>query len=459
MNSLCEKFFKLSENGTNIKTEFLAGVTTFMTMAYILAVNPLILSAAGMDSGAVFVATALSACLGTLIMAFCSNYPFVLAPGMGLNAFFAYTVVGQMGYSWQVALGAVFLEGILFLILSLTNVREAIFNCIPPALKFGVSGGIGLFITFIGLQSAKLVVDGPTLVGLYPFKAAIANGEFFSTGIGAVLAILGVLFTAVLLAKKVPGAILWGIVATWFAGIGCEVVGVYVPNPQLGMFSVMPDFSRGLSIPSLAPTLMQMDFSGIFTFNFVTIMLSFMFVDLFDTLGTLIGVASKANMLDRYGRLPKIRGALLADSIATAGGAMLGTSTVTTFVESSAGVAVGGRTGLTGVVSAGFFAISLLLSPIFLAIPAFATAPALITVGFMMLTSIMNIDFTDFSEAIPAFLAIIAMPFTYSISEGIALGVISYVLIHLTSGNYRFKNIGGIIYILAVLFVLKYIFV
>lgn len=459
MNSLCEKFFKLSENGTNIKTEFLAGVTTFMTMAYILAVNPLILSAAGMDSGAVFVATALSACLGTLIMAFCSNYPFVLAPGMGLNAFFAYTVVGQMGYSWQVALGAVFLEGIIFLILSLTNVREAIFNCIPPALKFGVSGGIGLFITFIGLQSAKLVVDGPTLVSLYPFKAAIANGEFFSTGIGAVLAILGVLFTAVLLAKKVPGAILWGIVATWFAGMGCEVIGVYVPNPQLGMFSVMPDFSRGLSIPSLAPTIMQMDFSGIFTFNFVTIMLSFMFVDLFDTLGTLIGVASKANMLDRYGRLPKIRGALLADSIATAGGAMLGTSTVTTFVESSAGVAVGGRTGLTGVVSAGFFAISLLLSPIFLAIPAFATAPALITVGFMMLTSIMNIDFTDFSEAIPAFLAIIAMPFTYSISEGIALGVISYVLIHLTSGNYRFKNIGGIIYILAVLFVLKYIFV
>ena len=459
MNSLCEKFFKLSENGTNIKTEFLAGVTTFMTMAYILAVNPLILSAAGMDSGAVFVATALSACLGTLIMAFSSNYPFVLAPGMGLNAFFAYTVVGQMGYSWQVALGAVFLEGILFLILSLTSVREAIFNCIPPALKFGVSGGIGLFITFIGLQSAKLVVDGPTLVGLYPFKAAIANGEFFSTGIGAVLAILGVLFTTVLLAKKVPGAILWGIVATWFAGIGCEVIGVYVPNPQLGMFSVMPDFSRGLSIPSLTPTLMQMDFSDIFTFNFITIMLSFMFVDLFDTLGTLIGVASKANMLDRYGRLPKIRGALLADSIATAGGAVLGTSTVTTFVESSAGVAVGGRTGLTGVVSAGFFAISLLLSPIFLAIPAFATAPALITVGFMMLTSIMNIDFTDFSEAIPAFLAIIAMPFTYSISEGIALGVISYVLIHLTSGNYRFKNIGGIIYILAVLFVLKYIFV
>ena len=459
MNSFLEKFFKLQEHGTNVKTEVLAGVTTFMTMAYILAVNPSILSVTGMDAGAVFVATALSACLGTLIMAFCSNYPFVLAPGMGLNAFFAFTVVGQMGYSWKFALAAVFVEGVVFWILSLTKVREAIFNCIPPGLKYGVSAGIGLFIAFIGLQSSKLVVDGPTLVSLYPFKAALANGEFCSTGIGAVLAILGVLFTAVLLAKNVPGSILWGIIGTWVAGMVCELLGWYVPNPKLGMFSVMPDFSGGISIPSLAPTFMQMDFTGIMTFNFVTIMLSFMFVDLFDTLGTLIGVASKANMLDRYGRLPKIRGALLADSIATAGGAILGTSTVTTFVESSAGVAVGGRTGLTGVVSAGLFALSLFLSPIFLAIPAFATAPALIIVGFMMLSSIMNIDFNDFTEGIPAFLAIIAMPFTYSISEGIALGVISYVLIHLTSGNYRFKNIGGIIYILAVLFVLKYIFV
>ena len=459
MNSFLEKFFKLQEHGTNVKTEVLAGVTTFMTMAYILAVNPSILSVTGMDAGAVFVATALSACLGTLIMAFCSNYPFVLAPGMGLNAFFAFTVVGQMGYSWKFALAAVFVEGVVFWILSLTKVREAIFNCIPPGLKYGVSAGIGLFIAFIGLQSSKLVVDGPTLVSLYPFKAALANGEFCSTGIGAVLAILGVLFTAVLLAKNVPGSILWGIIGTWVAGMVCELLGWYVPNPKLGMFSVMPDFSGGISIPSLAPTFMQMDFTGIMTFNFVTIMLSFMFVDLFDTLGTLIGVASKANMLDEQGRLPKIRGALLADSIATAGGAILGTSTVTTFVESSAGVAVGGRTGLTGVVSAGLFALSLFLSPIFLAIPAFATAPALIIVGFMMLSSIMNIDFNDFTEGIPAFLAIIAMPFTYSISEGIALGVISYVLIHLTSGNYRFKNIGGIIYILAVLFVLKYIFV
>ena len=390
MNSFLEKFFKLQEHGTNVKTEVLAGVTTFMTMAYILAVNPSILSVTGMDAGAVFVATALSACLGTLIMAFCSNYPFVLAPGMGLNAFFAFTVVGQMGYSWKFALAAVFVEGVVFWILSLTKVREAIFNCIPPGLKYGVSAGIGLFIAFIGLQSSKLVVDGPTLVSLYPFKAALANGEFCSTGIGAVLAILGVLFTAVLLAKNVPGSILWGIIGTWVAGMVCELLGWYVPNPKLGMFSVMPDFSGGISIPSLAPTFMQMDFTGIMTFNFVTIMLSFMFVDLFDTLGTLIGVASKANMLDEQCRLPKIRGALLADSIATAGGAILGTSTVTTFVESSAGVAVGGRTGLTGVVSAGLFALSLFLSPIFLAIPAFATAPALIIVGFMMLSSIMG---------------------------------------------------------------------
>ena len=458
MNNFLEKTFRLQENNTNIKTEVLAGITTFMTMAYILAVNPIILSASGMDAGAVFAATAISACLGTLIMAFCSNYPFVLAPGMGLNAFFAYTVVGQMGYSWQVALGAVFLEGIIFLILSLTKVREAIFNCIPPAIKFGVSGGIGLFIAFIGMQSSKLVIDGPTLVTIYPFKAALASGEFWSTGIGAVLAVFGVLITAIFLTKRVPGAILWGIIATWFAGIACELTGIYIPNPQLGMFSVLPDFSKGISIPSLAPTFMQMDFSDLLSFNYLTIMISFMFVDLFDTLGTLIGVASKANMLDAYGRLPRIRGALLADSIATAGGAILGTSTVTTFVESSAGVAVGGRTGLTGIVSAGLFLISLLLAPIFLAIPAFATAPALIVVGFMMLSSIMNIDFNDFTEAIPAFIAIIMMPFTYSIAEGISMGVISYVIINVFAAS-KYKTINGITYVLALLFIFKYIFV
>lgn len=456
---MLENLFKLKENGTNVKTEMMAGLTTFMTMAYILAVNPTILSASGMDAGAIFTATAVSACIGTLLMAALANYPFALAPGMGLNAFFAYTVVGQMGYSWQVALAAVFVEGILFFILSLTKVREAIFNCIPFSLKYGVTGGIGLFIAFIGLQNSHIVVDGATLVSIYPFKASLANGEFYSTGISALLALIGVIITAVMMIKNVRGAILWGIISTWVLGMICEVTGLYVPDPSKGAFSVMPDFSNGLYIPSLAPSFMQMDFSAILTFNFITIMLSFMFVDLFDTLGTLIGVASKANMLDEQGRLPRIRGALLADSIATSAGAVLGTSTVTTFVESSSGVMAGGRTGLTAVTVAGLFLLSLLFAPIFLAIPAFATAPALIIVGFLMLGTVLNIDFNDLGEAIPAFIAIIAMPFMYSISEGIALGVISYVIINLFSGMANKKNISSIMYILAALFILKYIFV
>lgn len=459
MNSWLEKTFHLSENGTNVKTELLAGLTTFMTMAYILAVNPSILGATGMDSGAVFTATALSACLGTLCMAFFSNYPFALAPGMGLNAFFAYTVVGQMGYSWKVALAAVFLEGILFLILSLTKVREAIFNCIPPGLKFGVTSGIGLFIAFIGLQNAKIVVDGPTLVTLYPFKAALADGSFASAGMGALLALIGIIITGALLARKVPGGILLGILATWGMGLVCEATGLYVPDPKAGMFSVFPSFANGIAIPSLAPTFMQLDFSAVFTFNFITIMLSFIFVDLFDTLGTLIGVASKANMLDKDGHLPNIKGALLADSVATAGGAILGTSTVTTFVESSAGVVAGGRTGLTAVASAALFAASMLLAPIFLAIPAFATAPALVVVGFMMLATITNIDFNDYTEAVPAFMSAIAMPFTYSISEGISFGVIAYAVLNLVTGGYKEKQISWLIYALALLFILKYIYV
>ena len=430
-----------------------------MTMAYILAVNPGILGSTGMDAGAVFTATALGAVLGCVVMAVLSNYPFALAPGMGLNAFFAYTVCGQMGYSWKVALAAVFVEGILFIILSLTKVREALFNCIPPALKFGVTSGIGLFIAFIGLQNSKIVVDGPTLVGLYPFKAALADGSFCHTGIGALLAIIGILITAALLAKKVPGGILLGILFTWVMGMACELTGLYVPDPKLGAFSVMPNFSNGISIPSLAPTFMHLDFSAIATFNFITIMLSFMFVDLFDTLGTLIGVASKADMLDKDGKLPKIEGALLADSIATTGGAVLGTSTVTTFVESSAGVAAGGRTGLTSIVVAFLFLVSLFLAPIFLAIPAFATAPALVVVGFLMVSSLLRIDFEDFTEAVPAFIAAIAMPFMYSISEGISMGVISYVIINLVTGAYKTKKTSWIIYALAVIFVLKYIYV
>ena len=463
MTTFLENYFRLKEHKTDVRKEVLAGITTFMTMAYILAVNPGILSAAGMDAGAVFTATALGACIGTVLMALFSNYPFALAPGMGLNAFFAYTVVGQMGYSWQVALAAVFVEGIIFIILSLTKVRSALFNAIPPALKVGVTSGIGLFITFIGLENAKIVVSGPTLVGLYPFKAAFADGTFWSTGIGALLALIGILLTAVMLAKKVPGGILLGIIITWGLGMLCELTGIYVPDPKLGMFSVMPSFANGIAIPSLAPTFMQLDFSAIFTFNFVTIMLSLMFVDLFDTLGTLIGVASKANMLDKNGRLPKIEGALLADAIATTGGALLGTSTVTTFVESSTGVAAGGRTGLTSITVAVLFFLSLFLAPIFLAIPAFATAPALVIVGFLMVSSMLNVDcnvdFNDMTEAIPAFIAAVGMPFMYSISEGISMGVISYVVINLLSGAHRMKQISSVIYILAIIFVLKYIYV
>ena len=457
MNEFLEKTFHLKEHNTNVKTEILAGITTFMTMAYILAVNPTVLSASGMGSGAIFTATAISACFATLLMAAFSNYPFALAPGMGLNAFFAYTVVLNMGYSWQTALAAVFVEGIIFIVLSLTNVREAIFNCIPQSLKYGVTCGIGLFITFIGLQNSKLVVDSSTLVSIFPFKKAIEDGSIYSQGMGAILAFIGIILTVVLLVKKVPGAILIGILGTWILGIIFEIVGIYIPNAELGMYSVLPDFSNGISVPSITPTLMKMDFSGLLSLNFVTIMLSFLFVDLFDTLGTLIGVASKADMLDKDGKLPRIRGALLADAIGTTAGAMLGTSTVTTFVESSSGVMLGGRTGLTSVTSAVLFGLSLFLSPIFLAIPSFATAPALVIVGLMMLSSITRINFDDMAEAAPAFVALIAMPFMYSISEGIALGVISYVVINASIG--KAKKVHPLMYVLAIAFVLKYIFV
>ena len=452
-----EKLFHLKETHTDVRTEVMAGITTFMTMAYILAVNPSILSASGMDSGAVFTATALASAIATLLMAALSNYPFVLAPGMGLNAYFAYTVVLSMGYTWEMALAAVFVEGIIFLALSLTNVREQIFNSIPMNLKYAVSAGIGLFIAFIGLQNAHIVVDSATLVGMYSFKASVANGMFSSEGITVLLALIGVLITGVLLVKGVKGNILWGILITWALGIVCQLTGLYQINPEAGFYSLLPDFSNGISIPSLAPTFMKMDFSRVASLDFLVVMFAFLFVDMFDTLGTLIGVASKANMLDAQGRLPRIRGALLSDSVGTAVGAVLGTSTTTTFVESASGVAEGGRTGLTAVVAAILFALSLFLSPIFLAIPSFATAPALIVVGFLMLTSILKVNFEDYTEAIPAYVAVIAMPFMYSISEGIAMGIISYVVINLVTGKAKEKNITPLMYVLAVLFVLKYI--
>ena len=450
-----DKFFKLKERGTDVRTEFIAGITTFMTMAYILAVNPSILGAAGMDTGAVFTATALASALASICMALFANLPFVLSAGMGLNAYFAYTVVLGMGYSWEVALTAVFVEGIVFILLSLTNVREAIFNAIPGGLKVAVSVGIGLFITFIGLQNAHIVVDGSTLVGLFSFKGSIQAGTFNSEGITVVLALLGILITSFLVIKNVKGNILLGILITWVLGIICQLTGLYVPAPDAGFYSLIP--SGIVSAPaSLAPTLFKMDFSVIGSLNFLVVVFAFLFVDIFDTLGTLIGVASKADMLDKDGKLPRIKGALMADAVGTTVGACFGTSTITTFVESSSGIAEGGRTGLTSIVSGALFLLALFFSPIFLAIPSFATAPALVVVGFFMMQQVAKIAWNDMLEAIPAFICIFAMPFMYSISEGIAFGVISYVVLHAAAG--KAKKITPLMWVLAVLFILKYIF-
>ena len=459
---MLEKVFKLSENKTDAKTEILAGITTFMTMAYILAVNPSILSATGMDSGAVFTATALAAFIGTLLMAIFANYPFALAPGMGLNAYFAYTVVLGMGYSWENALTAVFAEGIIFILLSATNVREAIFNAIPQNLKAAVSVGIGLFIAFIGLQNAKIVIGGSTLLQLFSVdKYNEVNGvsaSFNDVGITVLLAIIGIIVTGILVVKNIKGNILWGILITWLLGIICQFTGLYVPNADLGFYSLLPNFSNGLSIPSLSPIFCKLDFSGIFSLNFIVILFAFLFVDLFDTIGTLIGVSAKADMLDENGKLPRIKGALMADAVATTVGAVIGTSTTTTFVESASGVSEGGRTGLTSVTTAILFGLSLFLSPIFLAIPSFATAPALVIVGLYMLTNVTNIDFNDMSEAIPCYVCIIAMPFFYSISEGISMGVITYVALNLITGKAKEKKVSILMYVLAVLFILKYVF-
>lgn len=458
---MLEKVFKLSENKTDAKTEILAGITTFMTMAYILAVNPSILSATGMDSGAVFTATALAAFIGTLLMAIFANYPFALAPGMGLNAYFAYTVVLGMGYSWEYALTAVFAEGIIFILLSATNVREAIFNAIPQNLKAAVSVGIGLFIAFIGLQNAKIVIGGSTLLQLFSVdKYNEVNGvsaSFNDVGITVLLAIIGIIVTGILVVKNIKGNILWGILITWLLGIICQFTGLYVPNADLGFYSLLPNFSNGLSIPSLSPIFCKLDFSGIFSLNFIVILFAFLFVDLFDTIGTLIGVSAKADMLDENGKLPRIKGALMADAVATTVGAVIGTSTTTTFVESASGVSEGGRTGLTSVTTAILFGLSLFLSPIFLAIPSFATAPALVIVGLYMLTNVTNIDFNDMSEAIPCYVCIIAMPFFYSISEGISMGVITYVALNLITGKAKEKKVSALMYVLAVLFILKYV--
>lgn len=454
---MLEKLFKLKENGTDVKTEVLAGVTTFMTMAYILAVNPSILGDAGMNTNAVLLATAISSFIGCICMAFMANYPFALAPGMGLNAYFTYTVCIGMGVSWQTALLAVFAEGIIFIILSLTNVREAIFNAIPLTLKTAVSAGIGLFIAFIGLQNAKIVVNSDaTLVTYQPFRA-----NFSTEGITALLAIIGVIITAYLVIKKVKGDIFIGIIITWALGMICQAIGIYVPNPEAGWYSLYPNFSAGWDFASLGETfgaVFKADFSEIGIANFIVVMFAFLFVDVFDTLGTLIGVASKADMLDKDGKLPRIKGALMADAVATTSGAVFGTSTVTTFVESASGVAAGGRTGLTAIVTGLLFLLSIVFSPLFLSIPSFATAPALIIVGFYMMCNVVKINFNDYIEAIPAYLTILFMPIMYSISEGIVIGVISYTVLVLITGKAKEKKLSPLMYVLSILFICKYIF-
>ncbi len=462
-------FFKLQENKTTAGREMLAGVTTFLAMAYILAVNPNILGATGMPTGGVFVATAIASFIGTCFMAFFANYPFALAPGMGLNAYFAYTVVLGMGYSWQIALLAVFVEGIIFLILSLTKVREAIFNSIPLSLKAAISVGIGLFIAFIALQGAHIIVDNPaTLLSLQNFNSSNMNNH----GICAVLAILGTIITGWMIAKGVRGSILLGILLTWILGIICQLVGLYVVNPELGCYSLIPSLSFSTFTQSFK------DFAAIFgscfdsaqwtlrgsettgfgllkSLDFVVVIFAFMFVDIFDTLGTLIGVSTKAGMLDKEGKLPRIKGALLSDALATSMGAILGTSTVTTFVESASGVSEGGRTGLTALTTAFLFLIAIIFAPIFLAIPGFATAPALIIVGFYMFSGVAQIAFDDYLNSIPCYLAILVMPMAYSISEGICAGVISWTILNFFSS--RRKDISPIMYVLTILFLAKYV--
>ncbi len=428
-----EKYFQLKANKTDIRTEVIAGLTTFLTMAYILAVNPIILGKTGMDSHAVFTATALSAIVATLIMALYAKLPFALAPGMGLNAFFAFTVVLGMGYDWEFALTAVFTEGIIFILMSFFNIRELIIDAIPLTLKHSISVGIGLFIAFIGLHSAGIIVKNPaTLVGL-----GNMNSPMVWVGL------IGLFISGVLLALRVKGALLIGIFASTIVGIPFGIT--HLPNSSIVQLP-----------PSISPIFFKFQWSKMLSWNFVIIVFTFLFVDMFDTVGTLIGVASKANMLDKKGRLHNVSKALMADAVGTTVGAILGTSTVTTYVESAAGVAEGGRTGLTSLTTAILFLVALFLAPVFIMVPAVATAPALILVGSFMMSPILKVPFDDYTESIPAFLSIIIMPLTYSIAEGISFGMVSYVLLKVLSGKH--KEVNWLMYILAAVFILKYAF-
>ena len=430
---MLKKLFGFDPSKTTVRTEIVAGITTFLTMSYILAVNPTMFAQLeGMPGGAVFTSTAIAAVIGCLAMAFIGKLPFGLAPGMGLNAFFVYTVCMGMGYSWQFALTAVLIEGLIFIVLTLTNVREAIVNAIPMSLRNAIGAGIGLFVAFIGLQSAGVVV--------YNEATLVTLGEITSGS--ALLALIGLIITGFMYARKVPGAILLGIIITMLIGISMGVT----------------EFKGVVSVPeSIAPIFCQFQWDQVFSLDMLVVVFTFLFIDMFDTVGTLVGVCTKAAMTDKNGNINRIKHAFMADSIATTVGAMLGTSTTTTYVESAAGVAQGGRSGLTAFVVACGFAVALLFSPLFLSIPSAATAPALIIVGLLMLEPVKDIPFDDFSESIPAFVCLIMMPVTYSISNGILLGMITYVLMNVICG--KFKKLSVSMYILAVLFVLKYIFI
>lgn len=431
--SMLDRVFKLTENNTNVKTEVIAGMTTFMTMAYILVVNPSILGDAGMDKDAVFAATAIAAFIGSCIMGFLANYPIALAPGMGLNAFFAYTVVLQMGYSWQFALCAVLIEGVIFILLTLTNVREKIIDCIPGVLKHAVTAGIGLYIAFIGLVNAGIVQGGGAILQL---------GNMQSPTV--VLAILGLVIAAVLLSRNVKGTFLLAMVVTTAIGIIAGLV--QLPHALVS------------SVPSLKPVFLQafsVPVDQILSLDMLVVVFTFLFVDLFDTVGCLVGVASKGNMLDENGKLPKAKEALFADAIATTTGSLLGTSTVTAYIESAAGIGEGGRTGLTAVTTGILFLLSLFFAPIFTSIPPQATAPVLILVGVMMASSLLEIDFSDFTNAIPAFLTFAMMPLAYSIADGIIFGIISFTILKLATGKKKEVNISLIL--LSIMFILKFV--
>lgn len=427
---MLQKLFGFDPNVHSVKTEILAGVTTFLTMAYILALSPNVLAAAGMDKGALFTSTVISTVLATLLMAIYAKLPFSLAPGVGLNAFFAYTVCLTMGYTWQFALTAVLLEGLIFIILTITNVREQIVNALPMSLKYAISAGIGLFIAFIGMQNSQIIVNNDaTLVSL----GDITQGP-------AMLGMIGLLVTSVLLILRVRGALLLGILIT-------TVIGIPLGITDLSGLVGMP--------PSVEPILFKFEFDKIFTTEMAFVVFTFLFVDIFDTIGTLVGVSTRAGMVDKNGRIPHLKKAFLVDAVGTTAGAMVGTSTVTTFVESASGVAEGGRTGLTSFTTAVCFIIALFLAPFFLSVPGAATAPVLILVGLMMMSQVQKIDFANYSESIPAFLCIVMMPLSYSISEGIALGMIAYVLLHLCAGKYKSITVAS--WILAAFFVLKYL--